>query len=66
MLDGCQLYSLNLVKSTPGGRDDEKFFSSDYEVFGELEMDKDIGAVVVGYDCTFNYYKLAKASIVLQ
>ena len=49
-----------------GGRDDEKFFSSDYEVFGELEMDKDIGAVVVGYDCTFNYYKLAKASIVLQ
>ena len=48
-----------------GGRDDEKFFSADYEVFGELEMDKDIGAVVVGYDCTLNYYKLARASIVL-
>ena len=48
-----------------GGREDEKFFSSDYEVFGELEMDKNIDAVVVGYDCTINYYKLSRASIVL-
>ena len=48
-----------------GGRDDEKEFSSDIDIFGELEIDKDIGAVVVGDDCTLNYYKLAKASIIL-
>jgi phosphoglycolate/pyridoxal phosphate phosphatase family enzyme len=48
-----------------GGPDDnEKFITNDDE-FLNMPIEKDIDAVLVGFDFRFNYYKMAYASVCL-